>query len=292
MTYLLVASGGLVCITDASKGCPDWPACHGRLIPPAQMDAIIEYSHRLGAALTLALLLAAAIVALRHYRAVPLIVRSACGAIVGLFVVAGFGAASVYWGLSRGAAAADLGAALLTLALVVTAAVTVALAQGKVAGGVRDARNLAFARLVRATLATVFVVLVSGVLVAPSGSIVRCIGWPGVQLLLAPSAEPLHWPQLARLGLALVADLLVLMLTLRAWRTQRQRPLLRGDLAAAAVLLLGANVIAALVPAPDPGVIAPVALLVTTEAHWAFLVAASVRASAMVDRAPGAGERR
>ena len=102
LTYLLVASGGLVCITDASKGCPDWPACHGRLIPPAQMDSIIEWSHRLGAAITLPLVLAVVVVAWRSHREVGWIFRAALGAVVCLLLVAGFGAAVVLWGLSRG----------------------------------------------------------------------------------------------------------------------------------------------------------------------------------------------
>ena len=62
MTYLLVVSGGVVCITDASQGCPDWPICHGRLIPPAQMDSVLEWSHRLTAGLTLPVLMAALVV--------------------------------------------------------------------------------------------------------------------------------------------------------------------------------------------------------------------------------------
>ena len=62
MTFLLVTLGGIVCVTESSKGCPDWPGCYGRVLPPPRTDAILEVGHRLVAALTAPLILAAAIV--------------------------------------------------------------------------------------------------------------------------------------------------------------------------------------------------------------------------------------
>ena len=53
MTFGLITMGGIVRVTGSGLGCPDWPTCHGQLIPPMRVDAIIEYLHRLIAALTL-----------------------------------------------------------------------------------------------------------------------------------------------------------------------------------------------------------------------------------------------
>ena len=82
-TYLLIFIGGLVRVSGAGLGCPDWPKCFGRWIPPTdisqlppEMDpnlfnftlAWIEYINRL-AGVTVGLLIATlAIWALVKYR--------------------------------------------------------------------------------------------------------------------------------------------------------------------------------------------------------------------------------
>src|ERR687891_1037289 len=49
-TYVLIAVGGLVRATDSGLGCPDWPLCFGAWVPPGELHAWIEHSHRLGGA--------------------------------------------------------------------------------------------------------------------------------------------------------------------------------------------------------------------------------------------------
>src|SRR3990170_6988192 len=46
-TYSLIVLGGTVRATDSGTACPDWPLCHGRVIPPAETKVLIEFSHRL-----------------------------------------------------------------------------------------------------------------------------------------------------------------------------------------------------------------------------------------------------
>jgi heme A synthase len=277
MTWILVSSGGVICITDASQGCPDWPVCHGRLIPPAQMNSILEWSHRVASPITLPFIIAAAVVGWRRYRAVPWIARSVFAAIGSMLIVVGFGAAGVFWGLSRGWAAADLGTALLALAFMVTAATMVRTRFGDPAGSGRLILRDGFTRVALAAAAAVYAVLVSGVLVARPGSVVRCLGWPSWTGLGAPT-DVFDWLALARLALAVVASLLVLVTALRAWRISSSP--VRFNASACAALLLAATVAANLVPAPDEGVFVPVANMIFSGLLWSLMVAVVVRAAA------------
>src|SRR5438270_1615526 len=46
LTFLAVTAGGLVRATGSGLGCPGWPRCYGRWIPPANAHSIIEMTHR------------------------------------------------------------------------------------------------------------------------------------------------------------------------------------------------------------------------------------------------------
>ena len=65
-TLLLIGLGGLVRATDSGLGCPDWPGCYGRVLPPSGDEkAWIEHVHRYWAALVIGLLVWLAIEARR-----------------------------------------------------------------------------------------------------------------------------------------------------------------------------------------------------------------------------------
>ncbi len=54
--FMLMTLGNVVSATGSGLACPDWPLCHGRLVPPLEPSALVEYAHRLTAALTSVLL--------------------------------------------------------------------------------------------------------------------------------------------------------------------------------------------------------------------------------------------
>jgi cytochrome c oxidase assembly protein subunit 15 len=218
MTTLLIALGGIVCATESGAGCPDWPGCYGRIVPPPQINAVIEYTHRVVAGLTTPLILAAAWVSWRRSVTIRWLFRPLAVSIVFLVAVIVFGAFAVLTGLPKPIAALDLSSALITLTLVLTAAVAAFMRHADPTRPDRFSTRNRLVRLSLVTLAATFALYVSGLLVAGPGSLTRCVGWPVWRLLPDDLAG---WPQVARLGLAALTALLIALLVAHAWRTPR-----------------------------------------------------------------------
>jgi len=117
-TLVLISVGGLVRATDSGLGCPDWPLCFGDWIPPADLHAWIEHSHRLIAAVFVGPLVGAVglITVFSHRRRdLPLLAAAVvAGALV--IVQSLLGAAVVLEGLAAELVTAHLGMALVVLA--------------------------------------------------------------------------------------------------------------------------------------------------------------------------------
>ncbi|MCL7453577.1 MAG: COX15/CtaA family protein [Anaerolineae bacterium] len=276
LTLVLVILGGIVCVTDSSKACPDWPGCYGQLIPPLRINAILEYSHRVTAALTSLLIIASAIIGWRNSRPVRWVSWPPLIAIAFLLAVIVFGALVVLRGLEPGLAALDLGAALMVLALMVTATVVAAARHQRPDLAARLSFHEPLVRLALGTLILVFLVLVSGVLVAASGSPVRCLGWPlyGGDW---PVAEGRHWLQLARRVLGGIAGVSIITVVVQAWR-RHQLGAIRPAAAVVGLLFLAEIVIGGLMVAYNPGLALQLVHAALAAALWASLVALAVLA--------------
>lgn len=178
-TILLIGVGGILCVTQSIRSCPDWPGCFGKLIPPLETSPILEFSHRVLAASTGLLILASAIAGVMRGRRSGWIMIPPLAACVLVVEVSYFGARVVLGGIAPGWAAVDLGSALLVAALMVTAGVYAQAYQSRPdVARVRIVFRSPSARLALAMVVVVYLVLVSGVLVAGKGSISACLGWP------------------------------------------------------------------------------------------------------------------
>ena len=66
--FALIVVGSIVRTTGSGLACPDWPLCHGRLIPPMQFNILMEWFHRLLALLVGLMLFATAAFTLARWR--------------------------------------------------------------------------------------------------------------------------------------------------------------------------------------------------------------------------------
>src|SRR5262245_64396700 len=80
--FALIVVGSIVRTTGSGLACPDWPLCHGRLIPPLQFNVLVEWFHRL-VALLVSLLLATTVGLVAFHREL----RARLGALAGLAVL-------------------------------------------------------------------------------------------------------------------------------------------------------------------------------------------------------------
>jgi cytochrome c oxidase assembly protein subunit 15 len=241
------------------------------------MDSIIEYSHRVVAAVTSLLIVATAAVSLLRYRSIRWLSRPPALAIVFLIAVTIFGALVVLQGLPPGLAATDLGSALLVLALIAMPTVIAFARQANPALPDLLIFRSAFSRLTLAVLVAVFIVLVSGTLVARSGSLVRCLGWPLYGGTLDP-AELHGWLQAARLLFATGTGILLIAVVVQAWRLQPRRGAIRRAATMVGLLFLGEILTGTLISAFGHSILLLVIQVALAAALWAMLVILAVLA--------------
>jgi heme A synthase len=120
-TFVLIILGGIVRVTDSGLGCGPagsgfhgWPFCKGDVVPGVDLNAIVEYTHRVVAIVVGFLILSLFVLAWRRRREL----LPATGALLALVIVQGaLGGATVEENLEEVYVAAHLGLAMLLLGL-------------------------------------------------------------------------------------------------------------------------------------------------------------------------------
>src|SRR5713226_2468942 len=210
-TYALVVLGGVVRVSGSGLGCPDWPLCRGRLLPPLDLHAIIEYSHRTTASLTSALVVLTAVFAWLAWRKRRDIVIPATVALGLLVLQVVLGAITVRLELPPMIVLAHLATAMALLAAVCITAVAAIVPRS--AGGA----DRASVRMSRAAAAGTYVLILSGSLVVGSGASGACNAWPlcggGFSFAFEgyPAIQLLHRGLAAAVGLLIIISLLALL---------------------------------------------------------------------------------
>ena len=243
-TFVLVVIGGTVRATDSGLGCPDWPTCHGKLIPSADKHTIIEFSHRTAAVVVGFLFLGVTFFTFKTERRNKLVFWLAFSAGVLLAVQIILGGVTVKKELPAEIVAAHLGTAMIfTAVMIVTAIISLMRARGHRAFAL--ASDTTFNRLAILTSATAFVTLVLGSYISGTDAALACRGWPLCNGSLMPgggSAEGLHF--LHRL-VAGILGIMILGLIYQAFEERRRQPLLIWLSVASGVLYVAQALIGA-----------------------------------------------
>ena len=277
-TFGLVVLGAVVRSTGSGLACPDWPLCHGRILPPLQPHVLLEWSHR---AVALGVSLLCAALALRI--AVDAALRRTLGGwmalalgLLALQVV--LGALTVWKLLHFSVVTLHLGNALLFLAALVALAERASRAAEAGVypeeGAARGGRRV----WIVAAAATLGQILLGGLvstnhagLACPDFPLCHGAWWP------LPGARLEHLQMTHRVGAFVLLALLVV-----AWARSRgaadPRVRAAGPVALSLVLVqLVLGVFAVLLAVP---VWLTAAHLATATALWVLVVLTALRAAA------------
>ncbi len=228
-------------------GCRSWPLCNGHLGLSGTIHALLEQSHRYGAAIVTVLVVASFAVVFRSRERDPVARRSAAAALGLIVVQVALGAITVLAHNAGWTVAVHLaGAWLLVAAVTVTASRALRRtepATGPVsasattagtrprAGGTRQRWRSGRTPALTAAVA-VFMLGVSGMLVLHEGASLACPSWP---LCTGSSASPgLVLLQYVHRSLGLIATVAVGWAAVVLWRSSPRRS--RRRTVAAAVL--------------------------------------------------------
>jgi heme A synthase len=210
--YLQIALGGVVRVTGSGLGCPDWPLCHGRPYPPANLSSIIEYSHRAVGSVTELLILATFFGAWLVWRSRRRVVAwLASAALVAGLSEAALGGGVVANELASWLVLIHLGVAMVILGFLVATAVM----SLPPSAGIQDQR---FRRLAAISVGATFLLLLTGSTVVASGADASCRSWPLCGSGFTPDFAGVNaWTMFHR-GSVLLIGALLLFVLLRAAR--------------------------------------------------------------------------
>jgi heme A synthase len=196
--FALAVLGSWIRINGAGMTCPDWPLCHGAVVPALDGSIVLEWSHRMLALLVGVLLLGAIVTGWRARRSIagvtPILM-----ALAGIFVLqVAFGAATVAVANSPWSVVLHWGTGMLLLAAL-TALAIVAFVQPR--PGVARPQSGLFP-LLALTVAGAFIAMCAGAYVSSSGAGLACSSLPGCEAGSWTGASPAETAQMTHRILA------------------------------------------------------------------------------------------
>jgi cytochrome c oxidase assembly protein subunit 15 len=228
VTYGLIVLGGTVRATDSGTACPDWPLCHGQVVPPADVNVWIEFSHRLLASVVGFLILGLVYAIWRYHRADRPLWWAAI-VITGLLALQVIvGGVTVGTETAAGVVAIHLTIALTLISLLIFVATRL----------LRESTDTASFEIFPALVAMgIFVLIMTGVFVSQREAGLAYPDWPLFDGQLTPSSSEAGQLHYGHRVIAGIVGLLALALFIRAILVEAA-PVVLWGLTVAAVLFL------------------------------------------------------
>ncbi|MGD9893748.1 MAG: heme A synthase [Dehalococcoidia bacterium] len=230
LTLVVISWGSWVRVEGAGLACPDWPLCNGRVIPANDRLVLIEWSHRLVAAILGFAILFTAFGAWRWYRANRWVLVPGIASLVFVSIQIILGAITVTANLSPQVVSAHLGTSMLVFAsLLVTAVGVGGWPHRSVAASLRA---FPLAALFGAVM--MYGLLLTGSYVVGSGASAACRSWPSCDGL--PGAGDIVQVHMFHRVAVVFVGAVVAFTAWQAWRVRKAYPALAVVAAAGVVV--------------------------------------------------------
>jgi len=233
---LLVTVGVVVRATDSGLGCPDWPLCHGQILPALDdAKAWIEWVHRTIAVIIGLEIVGLAILALLDHRDRRSLLWPSLGAVALVGFQAWLGRETVRLGNSGESVTAHLAAAMLLVGLLMFLTVRAGFPARLPTRGASQR----FTILAAFTALATFALLLFGSHVTATDSALIFPDWPLMAGSFAPPLTEATSAHVLHRWIAAVVGVIVAAVALVAWRTQREhRTIVRLATSAAGLFAL------------------------------------------------------
>jgi protoheme IX farnesyltransferase len=230
---LLVTIGVIVRVTGSGLGCPDWPLCHGQIIPPLNdAQAWIEWVHRTVAVIIGFEVIGLAALALIDHRDRGTLVAASIVAVLLVGFQAWLGRETVRLGNSGESVTAHLASAMALVGLLVWIFVR-SLYPARLPTGGSSQR---FTIIAAFGAASVFALLLFGSHVTATSQWYVFPDWPLMNGTFLPTLTDGNSAHVLHRWVAIIVGLIVAAVFVAAWRTRpRTRPIVQ--LAAIAAVL-------------------------------------------------------
>ncbi len=228
-TYLLVVIGAIVRSTGSGMGCPDWPLCHGQIIPSTtDYHPWLEWFHRFIAMVIGFLAVGVAVLAWRGYRNRRSILWPALIAVVVVVIQAALGAVTVAENNAGDTVTAHLATAMILLGILVYLAIRARYPDELPPRGASQR----FTLLAALAAASIYALLLFGSHVTATGAALIFPDWPLFDGRLIPSFTQYPAAQMAQFLHRVVTVVAGLILLITAWAAMGQPRSRRGPVVA------------------------------------------------------------